>query len=153
MLRNSHVRNDLTGAAICASYIAWKALALIGRHTVSVATVGYAHGLAAQGIGLTQTSRVALGAHAFARLTADFIVSAGDIALWLTEESRAVQLVTFVAATSAIQKALTMRTTQRAGGHTIVTIVEHEIIKALTLSAWQTEAILLASIAAVWHTS
>lgn len=120
---------------------------------MSVATVWYAHGLATQGIGLTQTSRIALGADAFARLTADFIVSAGDIALRLTEESRAVQLVTLVAATSAIQKALTMRATQRAGGHTIVAIVEHEIIKALTLSSWQTEAILLAPIAAVWHTS
>lgn len=120
---------------------------------MSVTTVGNAHGLATQSIGLTQTARIALGADTLARLTADLIVSAGDVALRLAEESRSIQLVTFVAATSAVEKALTMRTAQRTGGHTIVAIVEHKVIEALTLSSRQTEAILLAAIAAVGHTS
>lgn len=80
-------------------------------------------------------------------------MSTGDVALRLAEEPRSIQLVTFVAATSAVEKALTMRTAQRTGGHTIVAIVEHEVIEALTLSSRQTEAILLAAIAAVGHTS
>lgn len=120
---------------------------------MTVATVGYTHGLAAQRIGFSKAARVALGANAFARLAADLVVATGDIALRLTEASRSVQLVALVAATGAIQKALTMRTAQRTRGYTIVAIVEHEIIETLTLSSGQAEAILLATIAAVGHTS
>lgn len=120
---------------------------------MTVATVGYTHGLAAQGIGFTQTPRIALGTDAFPWLAANLVVSAGDIALRLAETFRSIQLVALVTATGAVQKALTMWTAQRTGGYAIVAIVEHEVIEALAFSSRQTEAILQAAITTVWHTS
>lgn len=67
-----------------------KAFALIGSNTVSIATVGNAHRLAAQGIGLTQSFSIALGADTFARLDADLVMATGGVALGLTEASGAV---------------------------------------------------------------
>lgn len=80
-------------------------------------------------------------------------MAAGGVALWLAEALRAIQLEAGLTATGAIQIALAMRTAQRAGGHALIPIVEHEVREALTLAAGQAEAILLATVSAIRNTS
>lgn len=46
-----------------------------------------------------------------------------------------------------------MGTTQRAGGNTVVPIVEHKIIEAFTASTWQTEAVLLTTFSTIRNAS
>lgn len=152
-IQYSHIAIDFAGAAIHALMIARKAFALIGCHAVAIATVGNAHGLAAQGIRLPEASRIALGADAFARLQADLVVAAGGVTLRLAEALRAIQLVASLAATGAIQVALAMRAAQRTGGHTLIAIVEHEVREALAPATGQTEAILPAALPTIRHTS
>lgn len=77
--------------------ISRKALALVGTHAVTVATVRNADRLASESCGLPQTSSIALGAGALARLQADLVVATGGVALRQAEAPRPVQLVAPVA--------------------------------------------------------